>query len=674
MGNGESQTSDFLGLTDSASEKAAEEPVYPEPSRASRERLPSKERATSTELEDSFQVEARPRNRVIKAQAGTLEDGGDFKPRVIPKTESEVELLETSLRRNFVFAELSDSQLRKMVLATEKKKVKAGHNLIEQGATGDFFYIVEMGTFTCLVNDQRVTEYGTGDSFGELALLYGGRRAATVRATSNASVFALDRHTFKWTLATAVESHQTSVVEALAKVPMLREYLTMVELRQISAAAQVVKYPAGTRIITKGEVGSTFYIIKQGSVLCTEIGANAHFPDIELKEGRYFGERALISKEPRAANVIATTDVELLSLDETSFTSLLGGLADRMASAAVEEDATLQRQHRPSLKERLTGRSGKKAKPNAKVELRKGWTYTTRPDIKLDQLKEVSTLGVGSFGKVRAVENPKTKELFALKSMVRAEIKAQHNERCVMAEKDLLACVDSDFVVGLVNTYKSSKRLYLLMEIVQGGELYARIHPRGGRHGLDEASARFYATNVIVALGHLHARTILYRDLKPENLLVDATGFLKLCDLGFAKVVDVGSRTYTLCGTVEYLAPELIVGRGHNRGVDWWAFGILCFEMLVGFTPFEDRQRREDATMKNILKQQPSFPKKIGPTPQTLISSLLVKNPLERLGSHFEGDQLVRGHRWFEGIDWDAIESRQAEPPFRPPDDAERRT
>ena len=199
------------------------------------------------------------------------------------------------------------------------------------------------------------------------------------------------------------------------------------------------------------------------------------------------------------------------------------------------------------------------------------------------------------------VQDPATKDVFALKSMVRAEIKAQNCEQSVMDEKELMAKADTPFVVQLINTYKSSKRLYMLMEVVQGGELYSRVHPRGKVHGLENGTARFYAGCVAVGLSYLHSLDILSRDLKPENVLIDSTGYAKICDMGFSKVVPIGSKTYTLCGTVEYLAPELLVGRGHNRGVDWWAFGVLIYEMIAGLTPFEDPQRKEGKVVLSPL-------------------------------------------------------------------------
>jgi len=178
-------------------------------------------------------------------------------------------------------------------------------------------------------------------------------------------------------------------------VPLFAEYLRLDEIQRVADVLEIVKYPKDANIITKGDMGTTFYIIKEGSVVCTDIGSGDRtFPDVPLKVGRYFGERALISKDPRAATVRATEDVTLLSLNGSNFEALLGGLNTRMAAAAVEEDEQLKSSASAGgMIARLTGGGGKTKKA--------GWTLTTRPDITLDGLQEVARLGSGSFGYVR---------------------------------------------------------------------------------------------------------------------------------------------------------------------------------------------------------------------------------------------------------------------------------
>jgi CRP-like cAMP-binding protein len=226
---------------------------------------------------------------------------------------------------------------------------------------------------------------------------------------------------------------------------MFREYLRLDEVQRIADVLEIVKYPKGTQIIKKGDEGTIFYILKEGSVLCTDIGSgDKTFPDVTLGQGKYFGERALISKDPRAASVVAVEDVVLLSLNGNNFESLLGGLNSRMAAAAEEEDLALK-----SGVGAMMARLASLGKPAAK---KPGWTLTTRPDVALDALQEVARLGSGSFGFVRMVLHEASGEVFALKAMLREDIKAQSSEQSVMDEKELMAEVAHPFIVNLVNT------------------------------------------------------------------------------------------------------------------------------------------------------------------------------------------------------------------------------
>lgn len=586
------------------------------------------------------------------------------KAKHIPKTAIERELIVSSLKGNMVFSELNPSQMESMVLAFDRIKVKSGIDLIVQGTPGDFFYVVETGSFDFIVNGRKVGQCGACGSFGELALLYDTKRAATVRCTGTATVFALNRDTFKGTLSNDVQTSSNEITETLRKVPIFKEYLRLDEIQRIADVLELVKYPEGSEIIRKGDVGTTFYIIKEGTVLCKDIGSGTPpISDVELSAGRYFGERALISNDPRAATVVATTDMTLLSLNGENFKALLGGLNSRMAAAAEEEDRALTQSQRWS-----PFAMSKKSGGGATSKKSSGWTFTTRPDIKLDVLQEVAKLGSGSFGYVRMVLHEETQEVFALKSMLRSDIKEQRSEQSVLDEKDLMAEVANPFIVNLVNTYKSSKRLYMLMECVQGGELYSRIHTN--RDGpLDSPTILFYAANLVLALAYLHEKDIVYRDLKPENVLVNSNGYLKICDFGFATRLPLGTKTYTLCGTVEYLAPELLIGKGHNRGVDWWAFGVLLFEMFCFRTPFEDKARKEEITMRNILKQSLVFPdsKAFDDKNSALITSLLQKNPLERLGSEYQDNGSVFKQPYFAAVDFEGLRAQTSPAPWVPP-------
>lgn len=192
------------------------------------------------------------------------------------------------------------------------------------------------------------------------------------------------------------------------------------------------------------------------------------------------------------------------------------------------------------------------------------------------------TLGTGTFGRVRQVRfrSSPSQQVFALKMLKKTEIVKLHQVEHIKWEKKILSQTSHPFIVQLINSFQNSRYVYMLLEYLPGGELFSRLR-KDGR--FSEDVSLFYSSEILLALRYLHRHKIVYRDLKPENLLISESGHVKLADFGFAKILE-SDRTYTLCGTPEYLSPEIIKGqkKGYGRSVDWWAFGILLYEMLVG--------------------------------------------------------------------------------------------
>ncbi|XP_062343988.1 cAMP-dependent protein kinase catalytic subunit PRKX isoform X2 [Cinclus cinclus] len=246
---------------------------------------------------------------------------------------------------------------------------------------------------------------------------------------------------------------------------------------------------------------------------------------------------------------------------------------------------------------------------------------------KLEDLETLATVGTGTFGRVHLVKEKMAKRYFALKVMSIPDVIRLKQEQHVHNEKSVLKEVNHPFLIRLFWTNHDERFLYMLMEYVPGGELFSYLRNMGR---FNNSTGLFYSTEIICAIEYLHSKEIVYRDLKPENILLDKEGHIKLTDFGFAKkLVD---RTWTLCGTPEYLAPEVIQSKGHGRAVDWWALGILIFEMLSG----------------------------------DLIKKLLVVDRTRRLGNMKNGADDVKRHRWFRSIDWDAVPQRRLKPPIVP--------
>ena len=199
----------------------------------------------------------------------------------------------------------------------------------------------------------------------------------------------------------------------------------------------------------------------------------------------------------------------------------------------------------------------------------------------MSDLRIVATLGVGGFGRVELVQiaGDTKNRSFALKQMKKSQIVETRQQQHIMSEKEIMEESDCGFIVKLYKTFKDRKYLYMLMESCLGGELWTILRDRGN---FDDGTTRFYTACVIEAFEYLHSRGIIYRDLKPENLLLDGEGYVKLVDFGFAKKLQVGRKTWTFCGTPEYVAPEVILNKGHDISADYWSLGVLMFELLTG--------------------------------------------------------------------------------------------
>ncbi|ENN77171.1 hypothetical protein D910_10447 [Dendroctonus ponderosae] len=229
----------------------------------------------------------------------------------------------------------------------------------------------------------------------------------------------------------------------------------------------------------------------------------------------------------------------------------------------------------------------------------------------------------------------------------------------VKNEKNILQEVRYPFVVNLLWSNRDEACIYMLFEYVCGGELFSYLRNAGR---FSTATGNFYSAEIVSALEYLHAKNIVYRDLKPENLLLDKEGHLKITDFGFAKKLT--DRTWTLCGTPEYLAPEIIQSKGHNKAVDWWALGVLIYEMLAGYPPFYDDN--PFGIYEKILSGKIEWAKHIDPIAKDIIKKLLVQDRTKRLGNMKSGAEDVRRHRWFKGVDWQDVIQRKLIPPIVP--------
>jgi cGMP-dependent protein kinase len=363
-------------------------------------------------------------------------------------------------------------------------------------------------------------------------------------------VFVIDRFTFRH-LAKAVGKEKIDSHNGFLNRVELLSALTSMERLKIAEALIEVEVAAGAVICRQGDTGDAMYIVKSGSVNCSKVTKDAdgtdrteELPDIGV--GDYFGERALLSGEPRAATISAASDCVLLQLDATAFAILLGPLeqimTERVAGYEHPISAAEEVQENPQ-------------------------------DYKWEDLQVLGTLGQGSFGHVQLVKHTPSNLNFALKGVSKQQIFDTHQQGHIMSEKRVMATLMHPFIIRLHTTFKDANQLYFLLEPVLGGELFSVLKKR---KLFKENAARFYAGSVVLAFEYLHSKDTVYRDLKPENLLLDSSGYIKVADFGFAK--KIVNKTWTLCGTPEYLSPEIVSGEGHGKGVDWWT---VCTDTYI---------------------------------------------------------------------------------------------
>lgn len=285
----------------------------------------------------------------------------------------------------------------------------------------------------------------------------------------------------------------------------------------------------------------------------------------------------------------------------------------------------------------------------------------TQEKTDLDSFEILKVIGKGAYGKVRLVRHKKTGKIYAMKSLSKKKLQEFDLIARTVTEKNVLLEINHPFLVSARFSFQDSVKVYLVLDYVQGGELFQRLHEEGK---FDESRVQTYAAQLVLAIQYLHSKNIIHRDLKPENILVDDKGYLRITDFGLVKELQQGKQTQTFCGTPEYIAPEMIEGSKYDRMVDWWSIGILIFEMLYGGPPFYNTNVN---TMYRLIQTQDiadTFPPDASDNARDLICGLCAKDPTMRLGSRSDED--IKNHPFFEGVNWDKMLEKELEMPWKP--------
>ena len=281
--------------------------------------------------------------------------------------------------------------------------------------------------------------------------------------------------------------------------------------------------------------------------------------------------------------------------------------------------------------------------------------------VSLDDFELIRVIGKGSFGKVTLVKKKDNDKMFAMKVLSKPNIIKRNQIEHTKTERNVLASINHPFIVRLHYAFQTEQKLYFVLDYAAGGELFFHL---SRMKKFPENLTRFYCAEMTLALDCLHSHNVVYRDLKPENVLLDGSGHIKLADFGLAKenVTEAAEGAHSLCGTPEYLSPEVLDRQGHGTAVDWWNLGMVTYEMLTGLPPWysNDREKLFDRLRHAPLK----FPFYVNRPAALFIHALLNRNPKERLGA--KGGFEVKNHNFFENIDWDALMRREMTPPFNP--------
>ena len=407
----------------------------------------------------------------------------------------------------------------------------------------------------------------------------------------------------------------SNIIENLQKVSLFK-IITPKQLGEISKKIKIETFKKGDKVITKGEQGTKFYIVKKGKIDIF-IDDNKYIRTIGQND--FLGERALLISEPRSATAIANNDVEVFYLDKQDF---LLSIEDNMKKYLINR------------------------------------LFLQDNTISLEDLELMSPLGSGNYGTVTLVQSKKNKFLYAIKSITRQKVISEELQPNLELEKNILLQIDHPFIVKLVKTLKDSINIYFLMEYVKGKELFDVIRDIGL---LNKIQTQFYTASMMLAVDYLHYNNVIYRDIKPENVIVCDNGYIKIIDFGTVK--QIKERTSTVIGTPHYMAPEIILGEGYSFQVDFWSIAICMYEFICGFVPFGENAEDPMEIYLSIINEQLQFPdyckdKKF----RTLITQMLCKNPMSRLSKLSQ----IKVNSWFSGFDWESLSSLTMKPDVYP--------
>jgi len=567
----------------------------------------------------------------LAIQAEKIEEVLTDKSKITPKGPGTLSWLLACVSTNMMFQHYNEGQKSVLVEYMNLVDVPKGKVLVKEGDEAHEFYVIDEGKLEVIVNGSRVGVIERGVCFGEFALIYNAPRSATVVALTAVKVWSLHRITFRKVIKDHNQNESTKTIGFLRKVPLLAQLSTS-ELQLLNQTLETMQFRSGQVIFKQGDGGDKFYIVKEGNIagFKEKLGKMEWF---KFDSGDYFGERALLKDEPRSATIICETDATLLMLSREDFCTILGPLEKIMLR---QSETPWDKVKRAILKEE-----------------------TIYPSLEYFKENTKGVLGRGAYGVVNLVTDQQNETAYAMKVVSIRQVIDNGHQSQILEEKNILKKLRNRFIVNLRKTYRDEWWLYFLLDACLGGDLFELHRKRGS---FDELTARFYTACVIEGFDHMHGQRVAYRDLKPENLVLDKDGYLKITDFGLSKCIK--GTSFSVVGTLDYLSPELITGQGHDMAVDWWSLGVLIFELVASTGPFHDENL--NGVLRKIMTCKFEFPKLFSAELKDLISRLLVVVPTKRLGMIMGGTTLLKSQAWFKGFDWELLNEGKMEAPINP--------
>lgn len=442
---------------------------------------------------------------------------------------------------------------------------------------------------------------------------------------------------------------------AIEFIPLAIVMASPVDAKQSNAIPIKQRTPASARAKCEGRWGESTAAGQPtdlATILHTQLSADMQFDEVMFDHNEH--KAAVSSQSSIEESRLGTTTHDIAADDNTP--SRVRTPEDRVEGLAAPVTGTSS--------------NGSDGDPLEKAQQEldfdapvQSFAETVGSKVSPKDFEILRVVGQGAFGKVFQVRHTTTQRLYAMKVMRKGKIMERDHAEYVKAERDLLTAVLHPYIVTLRFSFQTSSKLYLVLDFMNGGHLFFNLYRQGV---FGEDLARLYTAEIVSAISYLHSMGIVHRDLKPENVLLDSDGHIRITDFGLAKgnMNTDNDRTNSFIGTMEYMAPEIVQGKGHGKVVDWWSTGILLYEMLCGMPPFRAKSR--NALQTQILTSKVKYPKFLSTEAQNLLKGLLARDPIKRLGYGEKGSENVRKHPFFKKISWTQLENRQIESTFKP--------